>query len=627
MFANKLSKFSTILILLSMLAASCSSPPKNASSNQEASGEANVPLVATASGGHDASGQTAIQPSEPEQSIEEFFEASYRELLLRNPELVVELGLQKRYDMEQAELTDISKEYTLQTLQLAASILDGLHSYSRGSLSTEQQISYDVYEAYLQDLLWGQEFMDSDYLVTFLITNGVQVQLLNFFTEIHPIASKRDAEDYITRLGQVQTKIDQIIDGLRARKQNGIVTPQSIYQWPLGAIRAIVTSQPEATPYYSAFDEKLNKLAGLGEQDRQDLLAQAAQTIQSSVIPAYKALANYLDEGARFASNEDSLAQFENGEAYYAYLLRHFTTTDLNAEEIHSLGLHELERIHGEMHAIFSQLGYPDSASLSNLYAQAAQDSGFVSGSQMPETYESIIRQAESNLESAFKLRPKADLVVIGGPAGDYYSPGSLDGSRPGAFFASTTSGSPRMSMATLAYHEGVPGHHFQIALAQESDLPTFRNVVDFTAYTEGWALYAERLAWELGWYKDDPYSNLGRLQAEAFRAARLVVDTGIHAQGWSFDQAVVFMVENTGLPQRMVQREVGRYIAWPGQATAYMIGLLKFLELRQEAMDQLGERFDLKEFHTVVLSNGSMPLDVLERVVQDYIDAKLAEQ
>jgi len=184
----------------------------------------------------------------------------------------------------------------------------------------------------------------------------------------------------------------------------------------------------------------------------------------------------------------------------------------------------------------------------------------------------------------------------------------------------------PLYGMPTLAYHEAVPGHHFQISLAQESDLPLFRNVNTFLGYTEGWALYAEQLASELGWYDDDPYGDLGRLQAQAFRAARLVVDTGLHARGWTFDQAHEFMVENTGQEPGFMQFEVSRYIAWPGQATAYMVGMLKILELRQRAIDRLGDHFDLQEFHRVVLSNGSMPLEVLERVVDRYITAKLEQ-
>jgi uncharacterized protein (DUF885 family) len=233
-----------------------------------------------------------------------------------------------------------------------------------------------------------------------------------------------------------------------------------------------------------------------------------------------------------------------------------------------------------------------------------------------------LIKEAEQKVAPVFDLRPKADVIVIAGENGDYYTPPTVDGSRPGMFYAQVTGTEWRFSMPTLAYHEAVPGHHFQLALALEQPLPAFRKSSQFMAYTEGWALYAERLASELGFYQNDPYGDLGRLQAEAFRAARLVVDTGIHGKKWTFDQAVEFMVENTGLPEEYVQGEVGRYIMWPGQATAYMVGMLKILELRQKAQDALGDRFDLVEFHNVILRNGSVPLEILDEVVNEYIAA-----
>jgi uncharacterized protein (DUF885 family) len=249
-----------------------------------------------------------------------------------------------------------------------------------------------------------------------------------------------------------------------------------------------------------------------------------------------------------------------------------------------------------------------------------------VTGNQIVTEYERLIETAEQELSVAFDLLPSADVVVIGGPTGGYYSPPAVDGSRPGAFYARAVGTEPRFGMPTLAYHEAIPGRHFQVAIALESDLPSFRKGATFTAYIEGWALYAERLAWEMGFYEADPYGNLGRLQGEAFRAARLVVDTGIHAKRWSYDQAVQFMLDNTGLSRGSMEFEVSRYATWPGQATAYMIGMLKILELRQRAMDQLGDEFEIKEFHNLVLGNGSLPLSILEQAVDEYIETSRSQ-
>ena len=240
-----------------------------------------------------------------------------------------------------------------------------------------------------------------------------------------------------------------------------------------------------------------------------------------------------------------------------------------------------------------------------------------ISNANIVSTYEQIIEQAEADVNIAFDLQPSVGVIVVGGPTGGYYMSPALDGSRPGMFYAQNTGSIPWYAMPTLAYHEAVPGHHFQIAIAQHLDLPTIRQANEFTAYVEGWALYAERLAWELGFYEGDPYGDLGRLQMEAFRAARLVVDTGLHAKGWGFEQAVDFMVENTGRPVEMVQGEVSRYISIPGQATSYYIGYLRILELRQQMMEAQGEAFDLGEFHDLILGSGAMPLDVLTRVVE----------
>lgn len=554
--------------------------------------------------------------------FDSFMDESYKRLLLRYPQTVTELGLAQAYGVRNDRLNNLSEDYLHQTQQLEASILALLQGYDRSQLSPEQQLSAEIYAWYLDDLVRGQEYSYNDYPVSFLITTGVQVQLLQLFTDLHPLEDRQDAEDYITRLSQVDTQFGQLIEGLTRREAEGVVMPRFLIPWVLGDIRGMAQSNPKSTPFYTAFAEKIPGLTDLSAAEQDALMAAAEEEIAESVLPAYQALADYLEDLQKKATNDAGVWKFPDGEAYYAHALRHHTTTDLSADDIHQLGLAQLDRIHAEMRAAFAALEYPAEDSIPALYDRLAQEGGYYQGEEIATAYETLIQDAEKNVAPAFDLRPKAPVIVIAGEAGDYYTPPAVDGSRPGMFYAQVTGREWRFSMPTLAYHEAVPGHHFQLALALEQSLPAFRKGGQFMAYTEGWALYAERLVAELGFYQDDPYGDLGRLQAEAFRAARLVVDTGIHAKKWTFDQAVDFMVENTGLPGDYVQGEVGRYIMWPGQATAYMVGMLKILEVRQRAMDALGDKFDLVEFHNVILQNGSVPIEVLDEIVNEYIAA-----
>jgi uncharacterized protein (DUF885 family) len=308
-------------------------------------------------------------------------------------------------------------------------------------------------------------------------------------------------------------------------------------------------------------------------------------------------------------------------DGYYAYLLHHNTTTDLTAEQVHEIGLQQLERIHKDLRAIFDKLGYPADENLQELFERVVEDGGEVPQDQILSTYETIIKDADNKVGVAFNLRPKDSLIVKGNSVVNYYYPPAADGSRPGVFYAVNTNGpSPRYDMQTIAYHETIPGHHFQVSIANHLDLPLLRKAMDFQSYLEGWGLYAERLASELGFYKDYPYGDVARLQLESFRAARLVVDTGIHTMQWTPEQAMEFMLDNVGRPYRS---EIYRYIILPGQATAYDIGLIKMLELRQKAREELGGRFELKEYHDLILSSGPLPLDLLEKVVETYIASK----
>jgi uncharacterized protein (DUF885 family) len=553
-----------------------------------------------------------------------FVEISYRRLLSRDPETVLTLGLSQIYNIPTDQLTDISDEYIRQTQALESDVLTLLQQYDRSTLTAEQQLTYDIYAWYLNDRVNGHEFMYDDYPVNPSVLS-LHYALLQFFTDLRPVTSLRDAQDYITCLSQVDTKFEQLIDGLQRREENGVMLPKFLVGWILGDLNSIATSDPRLTPYFTAFDAKLSALTNISDEDKQSLSAATEGAISTAVIPAYQALVRYFEHLLTVTTNDPGVWKFPNGEAYYTYALNHYTSTDLTAEQIHELGLQALDRIHAEMRAIFDQLGYPQDESIPDSFSRVATDSGFLSGDGIVQGYEELITAVDQNIGSAFDLRPNIGVIVMGGPIGGYYTPPAVDGSRPGMFYAQDTGIVPRYSMPTLAYHEAIPGHHYQIAIAQQLNLPSFRRGADFTAFVEGWALYAERLVAELGLYKNDIFGDLGRLQAEAFRAARLVVDTGIHAKYWNFDQAVDFMVENTGMPEYSMQGEVSRYISLPGQATAYYIGYTKILELRQRAMDQLGDQFDLKEFHNLLLGSGAMPLDILEQVMNNYIQSKLA--
>lgn len=565
--------------------------------------------------------ESAVDPES--QPIDEFFDESFKRILMRDPELITSEGMADYMRVRNDQLTNISDEYIRENYEIYAEIQAALHAYDRQALTPDEQVSYDVYDWYLDDLLRQQEFMYHDYPVSHFFVTSVPDSLFQLLTEYHPITDQQDVEDYLSRLSQVDEKFDQLIEGLELRKQAGIVVPKFALQQAMGNIRGLANSTASSMPYYSALQEKMQLLSSITPEDQESFLELAETEIESGVLPAYQALEAYLAELIEGAPNKIGLQQYEGGTEYYAHLLRHFTTTDMTPDEIHELGYQELARVQAEMRIIFDELGYPENENLEDSFQRVVQESGMLTGSEILAEYEAILEQAEGKLDVVFDVSPEAELIVVGGPTGGYYVSPALDGSRPGAFHAATSGSETIYTMPTLAYHEGVPGHHFQIALAREFDLPLFRNAASFLGYVEGWALYAEHLAAELGWYEDDPYGDLGRLQFEAWRAARLIVDTGIHTKGWSYNKAADFLAENTGLGSGWMNYEVGRYAVWPGQATSYMVGMLKILELREMAMEALGDQFDLKEFHNVVLRNGSMPLEILERVVEDYIDAK----
>ena len=552
-------------------------------------------------------------------ALDEFYFESFKALISRSPEDIVWQALEDTFPLDSVGLDDLSEDFQRETFAMYQVVLDALRTYDRSALTPEEQLNFDIYEYYLQDEVDRLEFIFHDFRATYM-GFSVQRATQRFLTDIHPMETRQDAEDCITRLQAVETKFRQLISHLIKQRNAGIVEPWLTMNVALGGVSLLANDDVDSHPYFTSFQDKVQQIAGLSDADRDDLIQRARDATANSVIVGYQRLRNQLQDLLNNAPPVIGVSQYPNGNDYYAWALRHHSTSELTPQEVHQLGLDELARIHAEMRLIFDQLGYPQDETLEQLIARAEVGSGIIPAADVKPTYEAIIADAEARLDEAFDIFPSADVVVLPDPFGGFYIGPSFDGSRPGAFYAGTDSPQPYLQMPSLTYHESIPGHHTQIAIAMELDIPIFRKIVRFTGYVEGWALYAERLAYELNWYDNDPYGNLGRLQYEALRAARLVMDTGIHSLGWSFDQATTFNQENVGAPLSASQGAAGRYSVWPGQSTAYLIGMLEILRQRQRAMDALGPQFDLKGFHRAVLSAGAVPLSLLDDVVDSYI-------
>jgi uncharacterized protein (DUF885 family) len=556
--------------------------------------------------------------------LDEFYFESYDALLQRTPELIVWRGLTGVFPPDSIGLNNLSDAYQRETFAMHQVVLEMLQTYDRSALTTDEQLTYDIYEWQQQDEIDRLEFIYYDFVATYNFY-GIHRDTLNFFTAAHPLETRQDAENYVTRLNAVDEKFGQVGAHLNLQNGAGVIEPALTLDAAIFYLGEIADVAANTTPYYTVFVDKVNNIAGLSAADRQALVDSALSAVTDSVIPAYRQLRQTMQSLLANAPSSIGVGQYPLGAEYYSNSLKHHTTTDLTAAEVHQLGLDELLRIQAEMRVIFDQLGYPQNETMQELFARVEADGGIIPAVDVKPTYESMVAFAEQNLAAAFDIFPSAPVVVAEDDFGGYYISPSYDGTRPGAFYAGTLNDEAYFRMPSLTFHESVPGHHTQIAIQMDQDTPVFRKMSRVTAFVEGWALYAERLAYELNWYNNDPYGDLGRLQYEALRATRLVVDTGIHSMGWSFDQSVQYLEDNLGVSNGSAQGAAGRYSVVPAQATAYMVGMLQILAARQRAIDALGAQFDLIEFHRLLLGNGAVPMDIMNREVDRWIQEKLA--
>ena len=573
-------------------------------------------------------------------SLNVFYEKVFVQVLFEEPELLSSLGLVEQFGItsHNGKLSDVSPAHQQSGFDRLRKNIADLHAYPLEKQTTSQRLSTAVLDWFLSVQAEGEKYQWHDYPVNQLF--GLQSQFPSFMANTHRLLAPQDCEYYVKRLDALPVKFDQLIDGLKVREQKQIIPPRFVVEKVLKEMTDFVGQAPAENILATSFKTRVAKIDKLNEQQRADFQRRVEEEIGAKVYPAYQKLIGYFSELLPKTTTDDGVWKLPDGEAFYAHKLRENTTTRLNPVEIHALGVSEVQRIEGEMRAILDANGFAGQPIAPSLVA-LGKDPRFLfpnddTGRSAALTeYTRLIDQALERSKQMFATAPKAKVEVRRVPEfkeatgpGAYYEGPALDGTRPGIFYANLRDMAevPKWGMPTLAYHEGVPGHHFQIAIAQElTGLPQFRKLIPFTAYSEGWALYTEWLAKDAGWYEGDPFGDLGRLQAELFRAVRLVVDTGIHAQRWPREQAIAYMLEKTGMGEKEVTSEIERYIVAPGQACAYKVGMLKIRELRTRAQSELGAKFDQREFHDVLLKDGALPLEILEKQVNEYIQRKKA--
>lgn len=592
-------------------------------------------LILIALGGFGAHEWYAKKPL----SFNNFVNREVVKIAFESPETLTSLGFLESFGFRghNAKLDDASPENADRLFENLENFKASLQRYEDEDLDQSELLSKEIAMYLLDFAEQAKEYRHHTYPANQLF--GFQNGFPSFMEAQHQVNSLEDAENYISRLQKLPTKFAQNTEGLIIRENKGIIPPRFVVQRVIDEISGFVNTPTIENILYVSLRDKLENAKDITDEQRDDVLSRAKSEIENSVYPAYQKLLEYLQGLALKAGDDDGFWHLPNGDKAYKLALKFFTTTDYSADYIHQLGLQEVARIQSEILQILAAEQYDVSAGFTSAMAALASNEEFyyedsdAGREQILRDYQTIIDEIDEGINEVFNIRPEAGMEVVRIPEfkektapGAYYQQPSIGGSRPGRFFANLydIKATPKYSMRTLAYHEGIPGHHFQIATAMElKGLPLFRKMSPFTAYTEGWALYTEQLAYEMG-FQNDPFDNIGRLQAELFRAVRLVVDTGIHAKRWTREQAITYMIDNTGMAESDVIAEIERYIVMPGQATSYKVGMIKILELRQKAKDALGDKFDLRDFHDVVLKNGAVPLDILESLVEQYIQDTL---
>ena len=568
-----------------------------------------------------------------------FFDKSFDELANRHPMQLSYLGIKTHND----SWDDISDSFALADVEIVKRQLGELLSnINPDSLNAQGKLSFKLFKYNCDQTIKGVRFLYHNYPVN--QEDGIHAEVPTFLMNVQKIDSLKDALDYIARLQKVAPLFKQLAAKIKTRADKGIIPPKFVFPKVIQSCKNVLKGQPfdnskEKSDLLADFTSKIDKI-NVDADKKKDLTIQASIALVNSVKPAYEMLISTLEEVEKKANDDAGAWKFPDGDDYYKEQIKDITTTEMTPDEVFELGQKEVARIQGEIREIMKKMNYKNDNLKEFLHFMATDKSSFYSNDDAGK--EKFLHQAEgyidvmrSRLDEIFITKPKAPIVVkrveafrekSAGQA--FYDEPAPDGSRPGRFYVnlSNMNDIPVYQLEALAYHEGIPGHHMQIAIAQElKGVPKFRKYGQYTAYVEGWGLYSERLGKEMNLYTD-PVQDFGRLSMELLRAARLVVDPGIHYKHWTREQAIKYFNDNTAEPPGECIKAIERYIIWPGQATAYKVGMNKILELREKAKKELGPKFDIREYHDVVLTSGALPLNVLEELVDDYIKKKKAQ-
>jgi uncharacterized protein (DUF885 family) len=567
------------------------------------------------------------------EKANQMFDDMFMESVMRSPIYQTYMAIKQDYD----KWDDISEARELKDHEFAKANLTKLQTIDSSKLDQQTALSYKLLEQQLENEIADYKWRNHNYPVNQMF--GLHSMVPSLLINQHSISSESDANAYISRLNGVKTLLAELENGLNKRAELGILAPKFVYPYVISDSENLLNGAPfnddGDSTLLEDFKRKLASLE-LDQAKKDQLLNDAKKALVTSVKPAYESLIANLKTLEAKADDRDGAWKFPEGEAFYNNALKNTTTTNMTANDIHKVGLNEVARIHDEMRAIMKKVKFE--GDLQAFFEFMRTDKQFY----YPETEEgkkryldeavALIDTMKSRLDELFIVKPKADMIVkaveafrekSAGKA--FYQQPAPDGSRPGTYYANLyrMSDMPTYQMEALAYHEGIPGHHMQIAIAQELEgIPKFRKFGGYTAYVEGWGLYSEMIPKEIGLYSD-PYSDFGRLAMELWRACRLVVDTGIHAKKWTRQQGIDYYVTNTPNPKPDAVKMVERHVVMPSQATAYKIGMLKIVELREAAKAKLGDKFSLPEFHDVVLKDGAVPLSILEDLVNEWVASK----